>query len=469
MGNEWKETTLGETVREGGGLIQTGPFGSQLHASDYVEDVQGIPCIMPANIIDNKVNYDGIARISNEDAQRLKKHLVKTGDIVYSRRGDVTRKALITESDEGAFCGTGCLLIRPGSEVDSKFLHYHLSSPFNSRWIVHHAIGATMPNLNTGILSNIPLSIPSADTQRRIAHILGSLDDKIALNRRQNATLEAMAQALFRSWFVDFDPVLDKALAAGHDIPEPLQAKAQRRLALGDQSKPLPPEVAGLFPDRFVYVEEVGWVPEGWVFLETQKIADVVGGGTPSRKVDEYFTEDGIAWLSPKDLSGYEWKFISRGATDITSLGLAKSSAKLMPKGTVLFSSRAPIGYLAIAENEVTTNQGFKSLVPKEGIPSEFLFHLVKANIKRIYALASGSTFKEVSGSSLKSLKVVCPPIAILKAFEGFTKQGSKKQLVLQKEVICLSNLRNTLLPKLISGELRVPAAESLVEKGYDV
>ena len=104
-------------------------------------------------------------------------------------------------------------------------------------------------------------------------------------------------------------------------------------------------------------------------------------GGTPSTKVEEYFCEDGIAWLSPKDLSGYEWKFISKGAKDITELGLAKSSAKLMPQGTVLFSSRAPIGYVAIAENEISTNQGFKSLVPKTGMCSEFLYYFLKTNV----------------------------------------------------------------------------------------
>jgi type I restriction enzyme S subunit len=457
MGNEWKETTLGETVREGGGLIQTGPFGSQLHASDYVEDVQGIPCIMPANIIDNKVNYDGIARISNEDAQRLKKHLVKTGDIVYSRRGDVTRKALITESDEGAFCGTGCLLIRPGSEVDSKFLHYHLSSPFNSRWIVHHAIGATMPNLNTGILSNIPLSIPSADTQRRIAHILGSLDDKIALNRQQNATLEAMAQALFRSWFVDFDPVLDKALAAGHDIPEPLQPKAQRRLALGDKRKPLPPEVTGLFPDRFVYEEEVGWVPEGWVVKPAKEIYDISIGKTPPRKEPEWFSldESNISWVSIRDMGNAEI-FISSTSEYLTEEAVEKFRVVRVPKGSVILSFKLTIGRVAIAGSDLCTNEAIAHFKANSRSPGQFWTYLYLKDFNFDSLGSTSSIATAINSKIVKSMPIVVCGIDILDAFNEEVKPIFEKIAVNVDQVRNLVKLRDTLLPKLMSGELQV-------------
>ncbi|MDQ6979480.1 MAG: restriction endonuclease subunit S, partial [Mariprofundaceae bacterium] len=187
MGSEFVSNTLGEIVTSGGGVIQTGPFGSQLHASDYVAN--GIPVIMPANINWGRVDLIDIARIKQKDADQLSKHIVKSGDIVYSRRGDVTRKALITESEEGMFCGTGCLLVRVGNLINARFLYYHLSSPTNQEWIIRHAVGATMPNLNTGILRQIPLQVPSITYQKAIAHILGSLDDKIELNRKMNETL----------------------------------------------------------------------------------------------------------------------------------------------------------------------------------------------------------------------------------------------------------------------------------------
>lgn len=200
---EWVSTTLGELIEQGNGKIQTGPFGSQLHASDYVD--AGIPCVMPTNMRDNRVDLTGIAFITNEDAQRLSQHLVQEGDIVYSRRGDVTQKALIRKGERGYFCGTGCLLVRPGSSVDPEFLTYHLSTPSNQEWIVNQAVGAHMANLNTGILSKVPLRVPDKQTQQKIAAVLSALDAKIDLNQRINAELESLAKTIYDYWFVQFD------------------------------------------------------------------------------------------------------------------------------------------------------------------------------------------------------------------------------------------------------------------------
>jgi type I restriction enzyme S subunit len=186
------------------------------------------------------------------------------------------------------------------------------------------------------------------------------------------------------------------------------------------------------------------------------EISTVIGGGTPSTKVGEYFCENGIPWLSRKDLSGYEWKYISKGATDITALGLKNSSAKLMPKGSVLFSSRAPIGYIAIAENEICTNQGFKSLIPNKGVSTEYLFQLLKSNADKIESVATGSTFKEVSGSALKGIEVLIPSDQILEQFTKSVTASNKRALLVQKESQTLTLLRDTLLPELISGRVRV-------------
>lgn len=194
---------LGSLVAAGGGKIHTGPFGSQLHASDYVQ--QGIPCIMPANMKNNRVDLSNIALISKEDAQRLSKYVVRENDIVYSRRGDVTQKALIRDKEAGYFCGTGCLLIRPGNKFDARFLTYYLSIPKIQNWIVSQAVGATMPNLNTGILSSIPFHGPEKTKQEKIADVLSAVDEKIHLNNQINAELDAMAKTLYDYWFVQFD------------------------------------------------------------------------------------------------------------------------------------------------------------------------------------------------------------------------------------------------------------------------
>ena len=237
----WQYKRLEDVCLRDGTGIQTGPFGSQLHASDYVPE--GVPSIMPQNIGDNQIDLDGIARIKKEDADRLSRYLVREGDIVYSRRGDVRRRALIRSPEDGWLCGTGCIRVRVDpKQVNSKYASYCLGHPTIRDWIVRHAHGATMPNLNTSILSECPFVVPPICEQRAIAGILGSLDDKTELNRRMNETLEAMARALFKSWFVDFDPV---------------RAKMEGR------ETGLPGHVDRLFPSRMVDSPS-GKIPHGW-------------------------------------------------------------------------------------------------------------------------------------------------------------------------------------------------------------
>jgi len=196
--SEWKEYKLGEIAN-----IQTGPFGSQLHQSDYVD--VGIPSIMPVNIGDRmNISTEKIVFITEEDATRLSRYCVQEGDIVYSRRGDVEKCAYIGKAEIGWLCGTGCLRIRiDSSKADSKYIAYYLSTEDMKSWISNNAVGTTMPNLNSSILQQVPLSLPSLDEQKRIASILSSLDDKIDLLNRENATLEGMAETLFRQWFIE--------------------------------------------------------------------------------------------------------------------------------------------------------------------------------------------------------------------------------------------------------------------------
>lgn len=191
----WHESALGELCASGGGSIQTGPFGSQLHASDYVP--VGIPSVMPQNIGDNVIIEDGIARITRTDAARLSRYLLQAGDIIYSRRGDVERRALVRQDQEGWLCGTGCLRVRPGSSADSRFISYFLGHPEIRAWIVRHAIGATMANLNTEILSAVPIVIPPRAVQDSIAAVLGALDDKIAVNAEIASTSFSIAEAQY--------------------------------------------------------------------------------------------------------------------------------------------------------------------------------------------------------------------------------------------------------------------------------
>jgi type I restriction enzyme, S subunit len=191
----WTAVALGALVHSAGGHVQTGPFGSQLHAEDYVAD--GVPVIMPTNIAGRSVDPDGAARISEANADRLGRHRLRVGDLVYSRRGDVEKHALISEDEEGWICGTGCLMIRPGpGGVSAVFLSLQLDQPHIRAWIAARAIGATMPNLNTGILSEVPLVVPSAEVQSAFAQLAEPLESLKRQNRRENATLSELRDLL---------------------------------------------------------------------------------------------------------------------------------------------------------------------------------------------------------------------------------------------------------------------------------
>ena len=185
-------------------------------------------------------------------------------------------------------------------------------------------------------------------------------------------------------------------------------------------------------------------------------LGNIVAGGTPSKSKPEYFTENGIAWITPKDLSNDKSKFISQGETDISELGYSKSSATKMPAGTVLFSSRAPIGYIAIAVNEVSTNQGFKSVVPNKNIGTAYIYFLLKQLLPTIEGMASGSTFKEISGAGMKSVPVLIPDDVTIGQFNNFCEPLFEQQANLETENKRLSVIRDTILPKLMSGELDV-------------
>ena len=192
--SDWKEYRLGDIAN-----VQTGPFGSQLHQRDYVD--VGTPCIMPTNIgTQLDIKSEGIAHVKEEDVMRLKKHCVKEGDIIYSRRGDIEKCAFISLREEGWLCGTGCLRIRINSmNVNPHFIAYQLSTKESKNWIVGNAVGTTMLNLNTGILKELPLLIPDRQSQDSVVAILKSIDDNIECNRRKNENLEQQAQALFKS------------------------------------------------------------------------------------------------------------------------------------------------------------------------------------------------------------------------------------------------------------------------------
>ena len=297
--------------------------------------------------------------------------------------------------------------------VLKEFLYY--SFILIRRELSNQANGSVFQNLKTEIVKNFEIKVPPLTIQHKIVNILEGIEDKIDTNNSINDNLEQQAQALYKSWFIDFEPFCE---------------------------------------EEFIE-SSLGSIPTGWKVGELNDVCEIVGGGTPSKNHPEYYCERGIAWLTPKDLSVSKSKFSSRGSEDITPEGYKNSSTKLMPRGTVLFSSRAPIGYISIATNEICTNQGFKSAVP--GIAGTgYLYYFLKANTDKIESKASGSTFKEASGALMKSLEIIIPADGILNQFEAELAPILNKQENIASEIQALTTLRDTLLPKLMSGELKI-------------
>lgn len=440
MGLEWKETTLGKICESQGGAIQTGPFGSQLHTSDYKEF--GIPVVMPTNINDGGIFEDGIARIDVTDVERLSQHKLRLGDIIFSRRGDVTKNALIRSREIGWLCGTGCLKVRLGNEslATAKFISHCLRHPDTKDWLIRHAVGATMPNLNTGILSNVPVNLPPLQTQKEIASTLDTLDNRIALLRETNITLEAIAQALFKSWFVDFDPV---------------RAKQQ-----GLEPEGMDAETAALFPDSFEK-SELGLVPSGWRVAPIGDVVEIVGGGTPNTKEAEYWKPGEFAWTTLKDLSGLQSPVLLTTERLLSVKGVSKVSSGLLPTGTLLLSSRAPIGYLAIAQIPLAINQGYIAILPSSKLQPLYMYFWLKQNMDVIKSRSNGSTFMEISKKAFRPIPILVPPVEILDNFLDVANPIFTRLAENEKQAQSLVSLRDTLLPRLISGQLRLQEADA--------
>ena len=282
------------------------------------------------------------------------------------------------------------------------------------------------------------ITFPPLLDQRAIAHILGTLDDKIELNRRMNATLEAMARALFKSWFVDFDPV--RAKMEGRDTG-------------------LPNHIAELFPDRLVD-SELGATPQGWEVSEIGREVEAVGGSTPSTKEPAYWIDGRRHWVTPKDLSTLSSLALLETKRKITDAGIKTISSGLLPVGTVLLSSRAPIGYLAIAEVPTAVNQGFIAMVCKKRLPNLYVLFWCYENLDHLKDISGGSTFAEISRKTFRTVPAIVPSKEVLTAYEDVVRPLYDRIVANIRESATLIQTRDLLLSKLVSGEIRIRDAE---------
>ncbi|NIK70441.1 restriction endonuclease subunit S [Paenibacillus sp. BK720] len=386
---------------------------------------EGYPIIRVTDIKGGYLDFSQALRVNNEVYEEFsKKYKPQIDDILVSRVGSYGNFSYVNSKEP--FClGQNTAIIVP-KKVNSKFLYFWLTSKFVKEQIEERVVGSTQKTLSLKNIKELRVPKLSNEEQLRISKLLSLLEEKININNSINKNLDVLAQALFKRWFVDFE--------FPNENGEPYKSSGGEL------------EESGL-----------GLMPKGWRVGALADLGEVVGGATPSKSKEEYYTPMGIPWITPKDLSINKNKYISRGQIDITEEGFKSSSTRLVPKGTVLFSSRAPIGYIAISKNEMTTNQGFKSLIPFKHIGSEFLYYVLKFNTETIESRASGSTFKEISGSEMKRDPVTIPSFDVIERFNIIVESVGKMVEKCESESDSLIQLRDSLLPKLMSGEIRVP------------
>ena len=375
------------------------------------------------------------------------KRYAKPGDILFCVRGSTTGRMNWADRVYAIGRGIGAIRHKQGVEYQPLVrgvIECELSD------LLTQATGSTFPNVSASQLSKIRWPALEDAEQRRIAHILGTLDDKIENNRKTAKTLEAMAQAIFKSWFVDFDPVRAKMNG------EPKESICKRLK--------LTPEILDLFPDRLVD-SEMGEIPEGWRVGPIGDLATIVGGGTPSTAIPEYWDNGVHAWATPKDLSRLTTPVLFSTERRITDQGLAAVSSGLLPIGTVLLSSRAPIGYLAITDIPMAINQGFIAMKPTDGISNVFLLLSARQNMDEIVGRANGSTFLEISKASFRQISLVAPTEELMAAFHQIAHGLFEVIANTSRQARGIAGLRDSLLPKLVSGEIRVPEVTQMLEQ----
>ena len=446
MASDWRRCEVSDLLNEGKLVI-----GDGYRAKNEELDSNGLPFARAGNINDG-FRFEDPDHFPEKNLGRVGNKISQPGDVVFTSKGTVGRFAFVRpETKRFVYSPQLCFwrsLDR--GEIDPRFLYY---------WMYGHEFYVQFKGVSgqTDMAEYVSLTdqrrmhitLPGVQEQRTIARILGTLDDKIELNRRMNETLEAMARALFQSWFVDFDPV---------------RAKMEGRWRKGESLPGLPAHLYDLFPDSFED-SELGEIPRGWEIKPIGDLANVVGGTTPSTKVQSYWEGGTHAWATPKDLSGLSVPVLLDTERRITDAGLSQIGSGLLPKATVLLSSRAPIGYLAVTEIPVAINQGFIAMMPKAGTSSLYLLLWASVTHEEIISRANGSTFLEISKANFRPISVVAPSATAMAAFDRLARPTYERIVECVRESRTLATLRDTLLPKLITGDLQVKVANDSIQE----
>ncbi|KAA3927333.1 restriction endonuclease subunit S [Bacteroides ovatus] len=396
--------------------IQTGPFGSQLHKSDYVEF--GTPIVMPKDITNGKINDNNISRISKNDVAKLFKHKLVSGNIIYPRRGDISKCALITSKEDGWVCGTGCIKVDINQQIaNSTYVMYVLCQSETVNWIESNAVGTTMLNLNTSILSDLPIKLPSLNTQKKLANIVSSFDKKIDLNRRINDNLEQQAQTLFKSWLVDFDP----------------------------------------FKNGKFVESEMGMIPEGWKVISLQEYCQEITRGN----IPTYVEKSNRPILNQKVNKGVS---LEKQYYKYNSENVEVSISKMAHYGDVLLNSlgQGTLGRVHLYKEKlgnVIIDQFITILRTNLFVKSAYLSYTLNRPEYQtiIEGNVTGSTGMWVlTINNVRNIKIIVPKESCFLELAPIINSIYQAISNNTAEMEQLCTLRDCILPHLMSGELKI-------------
>jgi type I restriction enzyme S subunit len=431
MAAEWPQSTLEHETE-----ILTGfPFKSNEYA------LTGVKLLRGDNIAQGRIRWDDVKLWPVEKTAEVKRYQLEPYDVILAMDRPWIEAGLkygvIYPQDLPALLVQRVARLRAGPRLDQRFLRYLIGSRQFTDHVLAVQTGSAVPHISKGQIEEFRFPLPPLPAQRGIADLLGSLDDKIEVNRRTSKMLEEMARAIYKGWFIQFEPV--KAKAAG-----------------ATEFRGMPQDVFDRLPNQFTQ-SEFGPVPAGWRYMPIGSLVQVVGGSTPNTKSREYWEGGEYPFCTPKDMSGLTSPVLLNTERQITQAGVDEISSGQLPRGTVVLSSRAPIGYLAVAETPVSVNQGIIAMTT-QNIPNTYVFFWTEANMNIIKSRAGGSTFAEISKQHFRPIPALRPDDQTLTAFGELT--GPLFDLITsnERESGLLAAIREALLPKLISGALPVPS-----------
>lgn len=389
---------------------------------------EGVHVIRNFNIKNGTLDFTDGFYVDEETYQkRTQRAVPEESDLVISREAPMGAACIIPKLLKCCLGQRLVLLKINRNMAEPKYVLYAIQSDFVQQQIRRiDQTGSIVSNLNIPDLKSLLVPVPSLPEQKKIAAVLSALDDKIALNKKMNQKLEAMAKRLYDYWFVQFD------------FPD-------------ENGRPYKTSGGPMTHNPTLNRE----IPTGWEVKKICDIAKIFNGSTPSTTEEGNYGGE-IVWITPKDLSDQNCKFVYQGARNITQAGYDSCSTTMVPKGTVVMSSRAPIGLLSIAQCDLCTNQGFKNMVPNDMTDSKYLYYTIQKHIPQIQNLGTGTTFKEVSKDELGRFAILYPPKKLIAAFEEKVAPIFDAQFNKVKEISRLTTLRDKLLPLLMNGQVVV-------------